>query len=93
MQKVSELTVEHLIESACKKIYADNQRDLIDLQSKLEAIYIVDVQEFGLDEQHAVIECCLETYSHCAEMTCDTLRSMLREIIPWLEQHVKNEGQ
>lgn len=87
MEKITEFTFETLMESARDKIYDANHRDLADLRDKLEAIYIVDVHEEGLDSEHAVVECCLETYEHCAEMTCDTLYTFLHELVPWLEAH------
>ncbi len=87
MKKITEFTFETLMESASQKIYDANRRDLADLRDRLEAIYTTDVNEFGLDDQHAVVECCLETYEHCAEMTCDTLCTFLNELVPWLEGH------
>lgn len=93
MEKITEFTFESLIKSACHKIDKANQQDMSELRDKLEAIYVVDVNEFGLDAQHAVVECCLETYAHCAEMTCDTLRTFLNELVPWLEGHTTNQVQ
>lgn len=93
MEKISKFTFDHLIESARHEIYEANKRDLKELREKLEAVYIVDVEEFDLDERSAVVECCLETYEHCAEMTCDTLYHFLKELIPWLERYVKQESQ
>lgn len=87
MDKISTFDFENLLKSAADKIYKANKSDLEALREKLEAIYIVDVNEFGMDTQRAVVECCLETYNHCAEMTLDTLTSFLRELIPWLEGH------
>ena len=93
MEKITPIDFEALMNSARKKIYDANRRDLEDLREKLEAIYIVDVNEFGMDSQRAVVECCLETYEHCAEVTCDTLHQFLTELVPWLEQHTAIQVQ
>lgn len=93
MEKITEITFESLMKAAWKKIDEANRRDLEALREKLEAIYIVDVNSLGLDEQHAVVECCLETYEHCAMMTADTLYQFLTELVPWLEQHTAIQVQ
>ncbi len=93
MGKITEINFETLINSACKKIYEANRQDLEDLREKLEALYVIDVNELGMDSQRAVVECCLETYEHCAEMTCDTLYRFLTELVPWLEQHTDIQVQ
>ena len=93
MEKITELTFEALMKAARDKIYKANQQDMDDLRDKLEAVFIVDVNEFGMDIPHAVVECCLETYAHCAEMTCDTLCTFLHELVPWLEQHTAIQVQ
>lgn len=89
MEKLTTLEFNDLINAARKKIIQRNKQDLEDLRERLEAIYIVDVNEFGLDEQRAVVECCLESFDHCAEMTCDVMQSFLRDLIPWLEHYVQ----
>ena len=93
MEKISNFTFDTLIKPACDKIYKSNQQDMEDLRDKLESIYSIDVNEFGMDSQRAVAECCLETYEHCAEMTCDTLRAFLNELVPWLEGHTAAQVQ
>lgn len=93
MEKITEITFETLIKSARDKIYEANRQDMKDLRDTLEAIYVVDVNEFGMDSQRAVVECCLETYKHCAEMTCDTLCTFLNELVPWLEGHTAIQVQ
>ncbi|MCM1120083.1 MAG: hypothetical protein NC543_12085 [bacterium] len=93
MEKITEINFETLINSARKKIYEANRQDLEDLREKLEALYVIDVNELGMDSQRAVVECCLETYEHCAEMTCDTLYRFLIELVPWLEQHTDIQVQ
>lgn len=91
MGDISELTFDHIIDAAFQRIYKANKIDLEDLRNELEAIYIVDVNDFGLDPQQAVVECCLETYEKCAAMTADTLYQLLRDIIPWLERSIEQE--
>lgn len=89
MSNITTIDFYDLINATCKKINDRNKQDQKELRERLEAIYISDVNEFGLNEQRAVVECCIESFDHCAEMTCDVVRSLLMDLIPWLELHAQ----
>lgn len=91
MGDISELTLDHIVDSAFQKINKANEIELEDLRDKLEAVYIIDVNEFDLDPQRAVVECCLETYKKCAATTTNALYQLLRETIPWFERSIEQE--